>query len=118
MSNQSRFAAPFKCVSGATIKTLRTAGTIDGTGNADGKLLGGLVGISLGNNTITGCVSSVTLRTDYSNDAAMAGLVAATRGGSLTINACVFNGSLQGGATSSRCAGISGYEYIATTTII
>ncbi|MBR3373856.1 MAG: hypothetical protein IKG75_07635, partial [Bacteroidaceae bacterium] len=118
VSNQSRFTAPFKCVSGATIKNLRTAGTIDGTGNADGKLLGGLVGISLGNNTITGCVSSVTLRTDYSNDAAMAGLVAATRGGSLTINACVFNGSLQGGATSSRCAGISGYEYIATTTII
>ena len=118
LSNQSRFAAPFKCVNGATIKNLRTAGTIDGTGNDDGKLLGGLVGISLGNNTITGCVSSVTLSTDYENDAAMAGLVAATRGGSLTISGCAFNGSLQGGANSGRCAGISGYEYIPTTTTI
>ena len=118
VSNQSRFAAPFKCVNDATINNLRTAGTIDGTGNADGKLLGGLVGISLGNDTISGCVSSVTLRTDFSNDAAMAGLVAATRGGSLIINGCVFNGSLQGGANSGRCAGISGYEYIPTSTII
>ena len=118
VSNQSRFAAPFKCVSGATIKKLRTAGTIDGTGNADGKLLAGLVGVSFGSNTITGCVSSVTLRTNYSNDAAMAGLVAGTKGGSLTINGCVFNGSLQGGATSGRCAGFSGYEYTATTTTI
>ena len=118
LSNQSRFAAPFKCVNGATIKNLRTAGTIDGTGNDDGKLLGGLVGISLGNNTITGCVSSVTLSTDYENDAAMAGLVAATRGGSLTISGCAFNGSLQGGANSGRCAGISGFEYIPTTTTI
>ena len=118
VSYQSRFGAPFKCVSGATIKNLHTAGTIDGTGNADGKLLAGLVGVSFGNNTITGCVSSVTLRTDYSNDAAMAGLVAGTKGGSLTISGCVFNGSLEGGANSGRCAGISGYEYTATTTII
>ena len=58
VSNQSRFAAPFKCVSGATIRNLRTAGTIDGTGNADGKLLAGIIGVSFGNTTITGCRSS------------------------------------------------------------
>ena len=118
VSNQSRFAAPFKCVSGATIKNLRSAGTIDGTGNADGKLLSGLVGVSFGNNTITGCVSSVTLRTDYSNDAAMAGFVAGTKGGSLTISGCAFDGSMEGGANSGRCAGIAGYEYTGTTTTI
>jgi len=55
VNNQSRFAAPFKCVSGATIRNLHTTGTIDGTGNSDGKLLAGLIGVSFGNTTITGC---------------------------------------------------------------
>ena len=117
LSNQSRFAAPFKCVSGATIKNLRTAGTIDGTGNADGKLLAGLVGVSFGNNTISGCVSSVTLTTDFGEDAAMAGFVAGTKGGSITISGCVFDGSMTG-SSNTRCAGIAGYEYTATTTAI
>ena len=78
VSNQSRFAAPFKCVSGATIKNLRTAGTISGGNNADGKLLAGIVGVSFGNTTITNCVSSVTLTTDFGEDAALAGIVAGT----------------------------------------
>ena len=117
VNNQSRFAAPFKCVSGATIKNLRTAGTIDGTGNADGKLLAGIIGVSFGNTTITRCRSSVTLTTDFGEDAALAGLVAGTKGGSLTIEGCVFDGSMTG-ASNTRCAGIAGYEYTATTTTI
>ena len=117
LSNQSRFAAPFKCVSGATIKNLRTAGTISGTGNSDGKLLAGLVGVSFGNTTISGCVSSVTLATDFGEDAALAGLVAGTKGGSLTIEGCVFDGSMTG-SSNTRCAGIAGYEYGGTTTVI
>ena len=117
LNNQSRFAAPFKCVSGATIKNLRTAGTIDGTGNADGKLLAGIIGVSFGNTTITRCRSSVTLTTNFGDDAALAGLVAGTKGGSLTIEGCVFDGSMTG-ASNTRCAGIAGYEYTATTTTI
>ena len=117
VSNQSRFAAPFKCVSGATIKNLRTAGTINGGNNADGKLLAGIVGVSFGNTTITGCVSSVTLTTAFGTDAALAGLVAGTKGGSLTIEGCVFDGEMLG-TTNTRCAGIAGYEYTATTTTI
>ena len=117
VSNQSRFAAPFKCVSGATIRNLRTAGTIDGTGNADGKLLAGIIGVSFGNTTITGCRSSATLTTDLGEDAALAGLVAGTKGGSLTIEGCVFDGSMTG-ASNTRCAGIAGYEYGGTTTSI
>ena len=117
VNNQSRFAAPFKCVSGATIKNLRTAGTIDGTGNSDGKLLAGIVGVSFGNTTITGCRSSVTLTTAFGEDAALAGLVAGTKGGSLTISGCVFDGSMTG-SSNTRCAGIAGYEYTATTTSI
>ena len=117
VSNQSRFAAPFKCVNGATIKNLRTAGTIDGTGNSDGKLLAGLVGVSFGNTTISGCRSSVTLTTNFGEDAALGGLVAGTKGGSLTIEGCVFDGSMTG-STNTRCAGIAGFEYEATTTTI
>ena len=117
VSNQSRFAAPFKCVEGATIKNLRTAGTINGGNNADGKLLAGLVGVSFGNNTITGCVSHVTLTTNFGTDAAMAGFVAGTKGGSITISGCVFDGSMTG-SSNTRCAGIAGYEYTATTTTI
>ncbi len=117
VSNQSRFAAPFKCVNGATIKNLRTAGTISGTGNADGKLLAGIVGVSFGSTTITNCRSSVTLTTNFGEDAAMAGIVAGTKGGSLTIAGCVFDGTMTG-STNTRCAGIAGYEYIATTTAI
>ena len=82
LNNQSRFAAPFKCVKDATIKNLRTAGTIDGTGNADGKLLAGLAGICFSSATITNCRSSVTLTTNFGEDAAMAGIVAGTKGGS------------------------------------
>ena len=126
LRNQSRFGAPFKCVEGATIKNLHTAGIISGTGNENGKLLSGLVGISFGNTTITGCVSSVTLTTDFGaqgyEDAALAGFVAGTVGGSLTVSGCVFNGSMTG-VNNKRCAGISGYEYSdvgqgPTTTII
>ena len=117
VSNQGRFAAPFKCVSDATIRNLRTAGTIDGTGNSDGKLLAGIVGVSFGNTTISGCVSSVTLTTAFGTDAALAGLVAGTKGGSLTIDGCVFDGSMTG-ASNTRCAGIAGFEYEATTTTI
>ena len=117
VSNQARFAAPFKYVNGVTIKNLKTAGSISGTGNADGKLLAGIVGHCMGNTTITNCVSSMALTTDIGNDAAMAGLVAATRTGSLTISGCVFNGSMTG-AANTRCAGIVGYEYLPTTTTI
>ena len=117
VSKQGRFAAPFKCVKDATIKNLHTAGTINGTGNSDGKLLAGIVGVSFGNTTITGCRSSMTLTTNFGEDAAMAGIVAGTKGGSLTIAGCVFDGTMTG-STNTRCAGIAGYEYIATTTVI
>ena len=121
LSNQSRFGAPFKCVEGATIKNLRTAGKVDGTGNENGKLLSGLVGISFGNTLIKGCRSSVTLTTDFGargyTDAAMAGFVAGTKGGKLTVVGCVFDGEMTGSG-NQRCAGIAGYEYGGTTTAI
>lgn len=112
VSGQKRFAAPFKCVNGVTIKNLRTAGTIDGTGNNDGKLLAGIVGVSFGNTNIFECISSASITTDYSQDAALAGIVAAYKSGDLTVEGCVFNGSMIAGSSdSNRCGGIVGYRY-------
>ena len=111
LSNQSRFGAPFKCVEGATIKNLHTEGTISGTGNSDGKLLGGIVGVSYGTTLISGCSSSVTLTTDKGSDCALGGLVGGQRSGDITIDGCVFTGSLTGGSSNTRCGGLMSYQW-------
>ena len=111
LTNQSRFAAPFKCVEGAVIEDLHVEGTIDGTGNSDGKLLAGLVGFSDGFNTIRGCRSSATITTNFGTDAALAGLVAGYDGGTLTVEDCVFDGTLGGGTSNTQCSGMVGYRY-------
>ena len=111
LTNQSRFAAPFKCVDGAVIEDLHVEGTIDGTGNSDGKLLAGLVGFSDGFNTIRGCRSSATITTNFGADAALAGLVAGYDGGTLTVEDCVFDGTLGGGTSNTQCSGMVGYRY-------
>ena len=110
VTNQSRFAAPFKCVEGATIKNLHVEGTIDGTNNSDGKLLSGLVGISKGTTTILGCSSSAIITTNFGTDAALAGLVAGYDG-TLNVEGCAFEGTLGGGTNNTRCGGIVGYRY-------
>ena len=111
VSNQSRFAAPFRCVEGATIKNLHTAGTIYGN-NSDGKLLAGIVGVSFGNTNISVCISSVSLSTNLSDDAALAGLVAAYKSGDLTVENCLFNGSMTANTShANRCGGLVGYRY-------
>lgn len=110
LTNQSRFAAPFKCVDGAVIEDLHVEGMIDETGNSDGKLLSGLIGISDGDNTIRGCRSTATITTNFGADAALAGLVASYNG-SLTVEDCVFDGTLGGGTSNTQCSGIVGYRY-------
>ena len=112
VSNQSRFAAPFKCVNGATIRNLRTAGTIDGGNNGDGKLLAGIVGISYGNTSVIGCLSSASITTNFADDAALAGIVAGYRSSNLTVEGCVFNGSMTANTSKpNHCGGIVGYRY-------
>ena len=110
VSKQSRFAAPFKCVSGATIKNLHVAGTIDGAGNLDGKLLGGIVGVSYGETSLLNCRCSATINTDYGNDANLYGLVAAMMEGSINVEGCLFDGALTG-YDNTHCAGLVGYPY-------
>ena len=116
VSNQTRFAAPFKCVDGATIQNVKTAGSISGVSgsSADGKLLAGVVGVSFGSTVVRGCSSSMAISSNHGEDSAFAGIVAAHKGNSLLIEGCVFEGSMSGSYNSTlnwKNAGIMGYQY-------
>ena len=117
LSNQTRFVAPFKCVKDATIRNLRTAGSISGVsgGGTNGKLIAGVVGLCFGNTKVIGCSSSIAISSNHGDDSAFAGIVAAHKGsGTLQIEGCVFTGSMSGsynGTINNRNAGIMGYQY-------
>ena len=96
-------AAPFAYITGATIKNLRVAGTI----NSGYKFAAGIVAISNGG-TITNCRSSVTIASSTSGDGTHGGLVAYQGSGTLTINNCLFDGELLGASTSG-CGGFVGW---------
>lgn len=96
-------AAPFAYITGATIKNLRVAGTI----NSGYKFAAGIVAISNGG-TITNCQSSVTINSSKNGDGTHGGLVAYQESGTLTINNCLFDGELLGASTSG-CGGFVGW---------
>jgi hypothetical protein len=115
VTDQQRFAAPFKFVEDATIQNLHTEGIITGD-SSDGKLLAGLVGVSKGTTNIIGCSSSIDITSnDFQDgaDIALSGLVAAILNGTLTIEGCAFEGSLNTthSTNNNRCGGIVGYWY-------
>lgn len=97
-------AAPFAYITGATIKNLRVAGTI----NSGNKFAAGIVAISNGG-TITNCQSSVTIDSSTSGDGTHGGLVADSYQGTLDITNCLFDGKLLGENTTS-CGGIVGWH--------
>jgi len=97
-------AAPFAYITGATIKNLRVAGTI----NSGYKFAAGIVAISDGG-TITNCQSSVTINSSKSEDGTHGGLVADSYTGTLNITNCLFDGKLLGTTTTS-CGGIVGWH--------
>ena len=116
-TDQPRFAAPFKFLDGATIRNLRTSGTITGSSNDDGKVIAGLVGVSKGTTNIIGCSSNVNITSYYNNgdDVALSGLVAAINGGTLTVEGCAFEGSLTASTSNNNHnGGIVGYWYSGT----
>ena len=110
ITNAGKYSAPFKRVFGGLIKNLKTAGTIDGTGNPDGRLLAGIVGITGDNARIRGCISSITLRTDVGEGAQLAGIAAEARYSTIYIDGCIFNGSILG-SSNTKNSGIMGEEY-------
>ena len=108
-------AAPFAYITGATIKNLRVAGTI----NTGYKFAAGIVAISNGG-TITNCQSSVTINstndTGKDRDGTHGGLVADSYTGTLDINNCLFDGKLLGTTTTS-CGGFVGWHKSGTLNI-
>ncbi len=97
-------AAPFAYITGATIKNLRVAGTI----NSGYKFAAGIVAFSNGG-SIENCQSSVTIDSSTSGDGTHGGLVADSYTGTLDISNCLFDGKLLGTTTTS-CGGIVGWH--------
>lgn len=104
-------AAPFAYITGATIKNLRVAGTI----NSGYKFAAGIVAISNGG-SIENCRSSVTIDSSTSGDGTHGGLVADSYQGTLDISNCLFDGKLLGTTTTS-CGGIVGWHKQGTLNI-
>ncbi|MBR0046500.1 MAG: hypothetical protein IJP75_06410 [Bacteroidaceae bacterium] len=99
--------APFKYVGNATIRNLRTAGTI----NNDHKFSAGLIANVLPNSTVSieNCRSSMALNCSVDGDATNGGFVAVVHvDANVTFLNCKFDGSFQG-ANSSHNGGYVGY---------
>ena len=86
--------------------------TVDGTISTDGKYAGGIIGIAQGSASITDCLSSVTINSSTDGDGTHGGFVGVQGnydGKTITIEGCVFNGSLLGASTHS-CGGFLGWR--------
>lgn len=102
------YCAPFRIVSGATIKNFRTAGTID----TPEKFAAGIVGKSDYSERATNlenCLSSIVLTSSVSGEGSHGGLLA-TMGTSsqLNVRGCVFNGKLLTTNGTTGCGGLAG----------
>ena len=105
-------AAPFRDIEGATIRNLRTAGSI----TADKIGASGLVGWAYGTNTIENCWSDVNLVSSNNGADTFTGFVAFMYGTSITITDCIFTGLIQ--STSKRShSGFIGYHHSGTSAL-
>ena len=101
--------APFGRVNGATIKNLRTEGSI----RSDGYYLSGLIDEAYGgSNTVANCVSAVNITSSYtSNRCGAAGLVNYVfTYAHVTINDCLVKGSINA-TTEKGQKGMGGFVY-------
>ncbi|ETD24409.1 hypothetical protein [Prevotella nigrescens] len=103
--------APFRRVGGATIKNLRTAGTIKSSGH----FLAGLIDEVYGdNNTISNCVSAVNITSSYTSDRCGAGGLISYiyTNTQVTITDCLVKGAINGtGAGRKGMGGFVCYQY-------
>ena len=100
------FTAPFRCINAATIKNLKTAGTVTQTG---GKGAAGIVGCSIGACTITNCDVNVTINSQTNGDGTHGGFISYIKSNSVTFNGCAFTGSITGSNTR-YCGGFVGWN--------
>ncbi len=100
--------APFGRVNGATIKNLRTEGSI----RSNGYYLGGLIDEAYGENTVMGCVSNVNLTSStVSNWCGTGGLISyISTDGRVTINDCLVTGDINA-TTDEGKKGMGGFVY-------
>ena len=101
------YCAPFRHVKDATIKNLHVAGTI----YTSEPKAAGFVGESLGNLTLTDCISSVNINSSKSGDGTHGGLVSTLsgKGHTVTIDGCVFDGSFATTSGTNNCGGFVGW---------
>ena len=101
------YCAPFRHVKNATIKNLHVAGTI----YTSEQKAAGFVGESLGNLTLTDCISSVNINSSKSGDGTHGGLVSTLsgKGHTVTIDGCVFDGSFATTSGTTNCGGFVGW---------
>ncbi len=103
-TTDAEFCGPFCYTYGATIKNLRTAGTI----NTSSTYAGGVVGRNgTASLTLTNVTSSVTINSTHSGNTYLGGLVGYAIQARLT--GCNFTGSLNG-TNSTHCGGLLGYK--------
>ena len=101
--------APFRRVGGATIKNLRTEGSI----RSNSFYLSGLIDEAIGENTVTGCVSNVNLTISYDKSScAAAGLICCLfESARVTISDCLVKGSINATAEKGQ-KGMGGFVFI------
>ena len=93
--------APFRYVGNATIRNLRTAGTI----NTSARYAAGLIGRTKEGATVNieSCRSSVTLKSSVNGEGLLAGFIARQSGSNVVVRNCKFDGSFEGNnATNNR----------------
>ena len=109
-AGSAKDVAPFGRVNGATIKNLRTEGSI----RSDGYFLGGLIDEAYGgSNTVANCVSAVNITSSYTSDRCGAGglisyIFPSAR---VTINDCLVKGSINA-TTEKGQKGMGGFVYV------
>ena len=100
--------APFRRVNGATIKNLRTEGSI----RSDGYYLSGLIDEAYGgSNTVANCVSAVNITSSYTSDRCGAGGLISFiyTNTQVTITDCLVKGSIN--ASGAGRKGMGGFVY-------
>ena len=107
-NTSEQYCAPFRYVENATIANLHTTGTI----STSAKFAAGIVADNKGTTTISNCSSNVNISSTVSGDGTHGGIVACTQenASNLTLNSCLFNGSITGENTHS-CGGLVGWNY-------
>ena len=102
------YIAPFKKVSGATIRNLRTEGEI----HSSTHYLSGLITEAYGKTTITGCVSNVDIKSSYTVDGCAAAGMISYIGSSanVTITDCIVKGKITATMNNGK-KGMGGFVY-------